>query len=231
MKPNTFDQIDQYKWISNFIADKSLEWMMARPVFAIDKNDFQYMNANTNRSLFLLSDEILSRLDPNQTYINIGTGGGFLEYINKRKYKLEMETCDLPPNKINPLYRFIQKELKVKLTIHIGWMRNKDATDLTIGSATHKYGVNKKIDPWDHKDNRHFQHRKWDTAIFNRFVPLRKTLVSKQNIESFNKHMKKYVDNIIIYTFIDSYPDLNLFPKNSITEISGDNTYKIEYSI
>ena len=110
----------------------------------------------------------------------------------------------------------MQKYLGVEVDYDLRFMKNKDGTDLTI----------KGFDPFN-------DYTRWNTAIFIRFVPLRNTLISKQNIENFNKHMKKYVDNIIIHTVKDKgyYPNLDLFPDSRIKNINESNGVIIEYPI
>jgi len=206
---------NKFRGVSERVADKSMEFLMQKPHIA-DLNSIQYANFNHVRSMFLFSDKILSHLKTDQTYINIGTGFGFLEYTNKKYHKLKLKTCDLPATVIDPLYRKMQRYLGVKQDYDLGFMKNKDGTDLTI----------KGFDPFN-------DYTRWNTAIFIRFVPLRNTLISKQNIENFNKHMKKYVDNIIIYTVKDKtyYPNLDLFSDSIIKNINDSNGVTIEYPI
>jgi len=206
---------NKFRGVSERVADKSMEFLMQKPHIA-DLNSIQYANFNHVRSMFLFSDKILSHLKTDQTYINIGTGFGFLEYTNKKYHKLKLKTCDLPPTVIDPLYTRMQKHLGVEVDYDLGFMKNKDGTDLTI----------KGFDPFN-------DYTRWNTAIFIRFVPLRNTLISKQNIENFNKHMKKYVDNIIIYTVKEKgyYPNLDLFSNSRIKEIATTNGVSIEYPI
>ena len=206
---------NKFRGVSERVADKSMEFLMQKPHIA-DLNSIQYANFNHVRSMFLFSDKILSTLKTDQTYINIGTGFGFLEYANKKYHQLKLKTCDLPPTVIDPLYTRMRKHLGVEVDYDLGFMKNKDGTDLTI----------KGFDPFN-------DYTRWNTAIFIRFVPLRNTLISKQNIENFNKHMKKYVDNIIIYTVKDKgyYPNLNLFSNSRIKQISTTNGVSIEYPI
>ena len=206
---------NKFRGVSERVADKSMKFLMQKPHIA-DLNSIQYANFNHVRSMFLFSDKILSTLKTDQTYINIGTGFGFLEYANKKYHQLKLKTCDLPPTVIDPLYTRMRKHLGVEVDYDLGFMKNKDGTDLTI----------KGFDPFN-------DYTRWNTAIFIRFVPLRNTLISKQNIENFNKHMKKYVDNIIIYTVKDKgyYPNLNLFSNSRIKQISTTNGVSIEYPI
>tara|TARA_R100001463_G_scaffold109238_1_gene163888 strand:- start:218 stop:844 length:627 start_codon:yes stop_codon:yes gene_type:complete len=206
---------NKFRGVSERVADKSMEFLMQKPHIA-DLNSIQYANFNHVRSMFLFSDKILSHLKTDQTYINIGTGFGFLEYTNKKYHKLKLKTCDLPPTVIDPLYTRMRKHLGVEVDYDLGFMKNKDGTDLTI----------KGFDPFN-------DYTRWNTAIFIRFVPLRNTLISKQNIENFNKHMKKYVDNIIIYTVKEKgyYPNLDLFSNSRIKEIATTNGVSIEYPI
>tara|TARA_B100000902_G_scaffold382894_1_gene421083 strand:- start:261 stop:887 length:627 start_codon:yes stop_codon:yes gene_type:complete len=206
---------NKFRGVSERVADKSMEFLMQKPHIA-DLNSIQYANFNHVRSMFLFSDKILSHLKTDQTYINIGTGFGFLEYTNKKYHKLKLKTCDLPPTVIDPLYTRMRKHLGVEVDYDLGFMKNKDGTDLTI----------KGFDPFN-------DYTRWNTAIFIRFVPLRNTLISKQNIENFNKHMKKYVDNIIIYTVKDKtyYPNLDLFSDSIIKNINDSNGVTIEYPI
>jgi len=206
--------MNKFRGVSERVADTAMSFLMQKPYIA-DLNNIQYANLNHVRSLFLNSDLILSTLKTDQTYINIGTGFGFLEYTNKKYHQLNLKTCDLPPTVIDPLYTRMRGHLGVELDYHLGFMKNIDGTDLTI-----------KFDPF--KD-----YTRWNTAIFYRFVPLRTTLISKQNIENFNRHMKKYVDNIIIYTANDKgyYPSLDLFPDAKIEYMLPSNGISIEYSI
>jgi len=206
--------MNKFRGISERVADTSMEFLMRRPYIA-DLNNIQYANFNHVRRMFQFSDKILSTLKTDQTYINIGTGFGFLEYTNKRYHQLNLKTCDLPPDAIDPLFIKMQKFLRVKQDYNLGFMKNIDATDLTI-----------KFDPFN-------DYTRWNTAIFNRFVPLRNTLISKQNIENFNRHMKKYVDNIIIHTVNDEgyYPSLDLFPDAKIEYMLPSDIISIEYSI
>jgi len=206
---------NKFRGVSERVADKSMNFLMQRPHLA-DLNSIQYANYNHVRGLFLFSDQILGNLRPDHTYINIGTGLGFLEYTNKKYHQLKLKTCDLPVTVIDPLYTRIQKHLGVEVDYNLSFMRNDDGTDLII----------KGFDPFN-------DYTRWNTAIFYRFVPLRKTLISKQNIENFNKHMKKFVDNIIIYTTNekDDYPKVDLFPNARINYMSSSSNISIEYSI
>lgn len=206
---------NKFRGVSGRVADISMELLMQKPHIA-DPNNIQYANLNHVRNMFMCSDILLNHLKTDQTYINIGTGFGFLEYTNKKYHKLKLKTCDLPATVIDPLYRKMQRYLGVKQDYDLGVMKNKDGTDLTI----------KGFDPFN-------DYTRWNTAIFIRFVPLRNTLISKQNIENFNKHMKKYVDNIIIYTVKDKtyYPKLDLFPDSRIKNINELNGVIIEYPI
>ena len=206
---------NKFRGVSERVADKSMEFLMQRPHLA-DLNSIQYANFNHVRSLFLFSDQILNTFKTDQTYINIGTGLGFLEYTNNKYHQLKLKTCDLPTTVIDSLYTRIQKHLGVKVDYNLSFMRNDDGTDLTI----------KGFDPFN-------EYTRWNTAIFYRFVPLRKTLISKQNIENFNNNMKKYVDNIIIYTTEEkgNYPDIDLFSNAKIDHMLPSNGISIEYSI
>jgi hypothetical protein len=206
---------NKFRGVSERVADISMELLMQKPHIA-DPNNIQYANLNHVRNMFISSDILLNHLKTDQTYINIGTGFGFLEYTNKKYHKLKLKTCDLPATVIDPLYRKMQRYLGVKQDYDLGFMKNKDGTDLTI----------KGFDPFN-------DYTRWNTAIFIRFVPLRNTLISKQNIENFNKHMKKYVDNIIIYTVKDKtyYPNLDLFSDSIIKNINDSNGVTIEYPI
>lgn len=206
---------NKFRGVSERVADKSMEFLMQKPYIA-DLNNIQYANFNHVRKMFMYSDTLLNDLKTDKTYINIGTGFGFLEYTNKKYYQLKLKTCDLPPNVIDPLYTRMQKYLGVEVDYDLRFMKNKDGTDLTI----------KGFDPFN-------DYTRWNTAIFIRFVPLRNTLISKQNIENFNKHMKKYVDNIIIHTVKDKgyYPNLDLFPDSRIKNINESNGVIIEYPI
>ena len=208
---------NKFRGVSERVADKSMRFLMNYPKL-VDLSSIQYANFNHVRSMFIFSDIILNHLKTDQTYINIGTGFGFLEYTNKKYHQLKLKTCDLPATVIDPLYTIMQKDLGVEQDYDLGYMRKKDGTDLTI----------KGFDSFN-------DYTRWDTAIFIRFVPLRTTLVSKQNIENFNKHMKKYVDNIFIYTINleGCYPDLDLFPNEKIKKIPnlGLDGVVIEYPI
>ena len=205
---------NKFRGVSERVADKSLKFLMQHQHIA-DLNSIQYANFNHVREMFVCSDILLNTLKTDQTYINIGTGFGFLEYTNKKYHQLKLKTCDLPRGAIDPLYTIMQRDLGVKQDYDLGFMRKKDGTDLNI----------KGFDPFN-------DYTRWDTAIFIRFVPLRKTLISKQNIETFNKHMKKYVDNIILVKCLN-YPHIDLFPNANITDIKTDSGKfdLIEYQI
>jgi len=196
---------NKFRGVSERVADKSMKFLMNYPKL-VDLSSIQYANFNHVRSMFIFSDIILNTLKTDKTYINIGTGFGFLEYTNKKYHQLKLKTCDLPATVIDPLYTRMRKHLGVEVDYDLGFMKNKDGTDLTI----------KGFDPFN-------DYTRWNTAIFIRFVPLRNTLISKQNIENFNKHMKKYVDNIFIYTINleGCYPDLDLFSNDKIKKIPG----------
>ena len=204
---------NKFRGVSERVADKSLKFLMQHQHIA-DLNSIQYANFNHVREMFVCSDILLNTLKTDQTYINIGTGFGFLEYTNKKYHQLKLKTCDLPRGAIDPLYTIMQRDLGVEQDYDLGFMRKKDGTDLNI----------KGFDPFN-------DYTRWDTAIFIRFVPLRKTLISKQNIENFNKHMKKYVDNIIMISN-RIYPHIDLFPNANITDIdTGEKFDLIEYQI
>ena len=90
-------------------------------------------------------------------------------------------------------------------------MRKNDGSDLTI----------KNLDPF-------MSFKRWDNAIFVRFVPIKSNLTSLENISKFNKNMKKYVDSItiVIVPTTGGYPNYKLFPNANITDIktNGGNS-------
>jgi len=155
--------------------------------------------------MFLSNENVLRSLDPNKRHINVGTGAGFMEYTNKKylpSYKLD--TVDLAQGTIDPIFQLCKGILNVEQDHIMKMMRSSDADDFTITN----------LDPFNN-------FTRWDNAIFNRFVPLRRGLISKENIDKFNKNMKKYVDRITIVTIFgkEHYPDQDLFPDATITEI------------
>jgi len=197
---------DKYAAISENISDNCLYWYMTSHARR-DRDDtiLQYSNLKHVKQMFLSNENVLRSLDPNKRHINVGTGAGFMEYTNKKylpSYKLD--TVDLAQGTIDPIFQLCKGILNVEQDHIMKMMRSSDADDFTITN----------LDPFNN-------FTRWDNAIFNRFVPLRRGLISKENIDKFNKNMKKYVDRITIVTIFgkEHYPDQDLFPDATITEI------------
>ena len=207
---------NKYMAVSERISDMCLLWYMN----SVDRGDdlkhiIQYVNLKHVRQMFLSNETVLTSLDPNKRHINIGTGVGFMEYTNKKYFSYKLDTVDLGNGVIDPMFKMCQKELNVKQDYIIKMMRSSAADDFTITN----------LDPFNN-------FNRWDNAIFNRFVPLRLGLISKENIDKFNENMKKYVDQITIITSIkDDYPSLELFPNAKITTIDDNNKSSIEYDL
>ena len=207
---------NKYMAVSERISDICLLWYMN----SVDRGDdlkhiIQYVNLKHVRQMFLSNETVLTSLDPNKRHINVGTGVGFMEYTNKKYFSYKLDTVDLGNGVIDPMFKMCQKELNVKQDYIIKMMRSSAADDFTITN----------LDPFNN-------FNRWDNAIFNRFVPLRMGLISKENIDKFNENMKKYVDQITIITSIeDDYPSLELFPNAKIITIDDNNKSSIEYDI
>ena len=95
--------------ISEFVADTSLKVLM-RNKHWVDRSIIQYANRNHVRGLFLHSNELLNTINPDKSYLNIGTGIGHLEYINNKYYQLDLKTCDLSLSIVEPLFKTIQNK-------------------------------------------------------------------------------------------------------------------------
>ena len=95
-----------------------MHWCVEQATDDFHSNVVQYANERMNEHLYSFSQNIVDTLNPNKTYLNIGTGVGFLEYC-AREANIMMTTMEQYPND-TPISRSYEWWLN-KLNINVDY--------------------------------------------------------------------------------------------------------------
>lgn len=164
----------------------------------------QYTNVEILQSHILKSNAIssyLNEIDESATYLNIGTGPGFLEKIVANKSKLSLESVEWEEQDI--LFEPIRTHLNVQYNYLCNSIINED---FNIYNCDKTY----------------------DYVLLIRFFPLNKTNSTLDEVKTMLKRFKKYSKKAILIDSPDKYETETVRFFESISTVNSRTIKKID---
>lgn len=176
------------------------------------KEDFQliqYINEDHHNRLFVLADKVSKQLEVGPRYLNIGMGGGYLEYCAKSIEGLTVDGVEW--NRQDRHFSPIRNVLDVD--------RKYVCNDITL-AAFEIAGADTE--------------NKYDYAILCRFYPLNLMWTKDQEkIKNYIRRLQKYVNRVIVVEIEGNFSEftVDFFTSNSekIVELGNEHNYKMYY--
>lgn len=157
------------------VSYEFVERIHSLPPSCIIHNALQYANEKHLKALTILNSTTLEHLDPSQSYLNIGTGAGLVEWSAQRhNYNLdtvEWKDCDIT-------YTTMRDILGIKVDYYCNNVFSK------------KFKINNI-------------YNKYDTILLIRFEPIQDdNKMDQEAIQSLFEELFCYSDKVLIVTHI-----------------------------